>query len=82
METECLRSLFRNHIANSPACAFATLVLYNLASWLAHGDAVFRWVVCNIAYHPVRTAIGLACTRLSDLNEHQLHYSSCTAMRS
>jgi signal transduction histidine kinase/CheY-like chemotaxis protein len=72
VETEYLRSLFRNYISNSPLAIFTTLFLYNAAPELPPGKAAYYWVICNVLFHALRTVAGIAYLRLIDLNEREL----------
>ncbi len=72
VETEYLRSLFRNYLSNSPLAIFTTLFLYNAAPILPPGNAAFVWVVCNVLFHTLRTLAGIAYMRLVNLNSHEL----------
>lgn len=74
VETEYLRSLFRSHISNSPVCIFATLFLYASAQQLPAGNATFYWVVANVAYHSIRTLVGLAYLRRLGRPSQELRY--------
>jgi hypothetical protein len=72
VETEYLRSLFRNYLSNSPLAIFTTLFLYNAAPMLPPGNAAFVWVVCNVLFHTLRTLAGIAYMRLVNLNAQEL----------
>ena len=72
VETEYLRSLFRNYLSNSPLAIFTTIFLYNAAPVLPPGNATYVWVVCNVLFHALRTFAGIAYMRLVNLNLQEL----------
>ncbi len=60
VQTEHLRTLFRDNVASSPVCALIAVFLYVAAPEQALGTIALYWVACNVAYQCVRFAVGVA----------------------